>query len=100
MSDQPPHTPRKAVALRYDAEQDAAPKVIAKGQRLLAEKIIGIAKEHGSHIHEDPDLVAVLAKLDINTEIPEELYQIVAEVLAVVYRLNQQFTPSRPSPER
>lgn len=91
----PPHPPpRKAVALRYDAEQDAAPKVIAKGQRLLAEKIIRIAKEHGIHLHEDPDLVAVLAKLDINTEIPEELYQVVAEVLAVVYRLNQQFVPS------
>ncbi|HPO17155.1 MAG TPA: EscU/YscU/HrcU family type III secretion system export apparatus switch protein [Candidatus Hydrogenedentes bacterium] len=82
--------PKKAVALRYDAEADAAPRIIAKGQRIIAEKIIAVAKEHGIHVHEDPDLVAVLSKLDINIPIPESLYQAVAEVLAFVYRLNKQ----------
>ncbi len=81
--------PRKAVALRYDAQEDSAPRVIAKGQRLIAEKIIAVAKAHGIHVHEDPDLVAVLAKLDLNVTIPETLYQAVAEVLAFVYRLNK-----------
>lgn len=80
----------KAVALRYDQGKDRAPRVVAKGERLLAERIIEIARSHGIHIHEDPDLVAVLATLDINREIPESLYYTVAEVLAFVYRLNQE----------
>lgn len=85
--------PRRAVALKYDLEHDAAPKVVAKGQRLLAERIIALAKEHGIHVHEDPDLVALLAKLDVNAPIPEELYRAVAEVLAFVYRLNKRMGP-------
>ena len=91
MSDSPRHISRKAVALRYDMANDRAPKVIAKGERLRAEAIIALAKEHGVHIQEDPDLVAVLAKLDVESEIPESLYRAVAEVLALVYRLNQGF---------
>ncbi len=83
-------TRRKAVALRYDATSDAAPRVIAKGTGLLADRIIEIAQEHGIHIYHDPDLVTVLAKLNLDTAIPEELYRAVAEVLAFVYRLNQR----------
>lgn len=90
MKEERPETPRRAVALRYDVSQDAAPKIIAKGERLLAERIIELAREKGIHVHEDPDLTAVLAKLDLQTEIPESLYQAVAEVLAFVYRLNQR----------
>ena len=81
---------RKAVALRYNQEQEAAPRVVARGYGLTADKIIEIAIENNIQIHEDPDLVAVLAKLDVNTQIPEELYVAVAEVLAFVYRINQQ----------
>ena len=81
---------RKAVALRYNQEQDAAPRVVARGYGLTAERIIEIARENNIQIHEDPDLAAVLAKLDVNTQIPESLYVAVAEVLAFVYRLNQQ----------
>jgi len=81
---------KRAVALRYDAQSDAAPRVVAKGDRLLAERIIELAKEHDIHIHEDPDLVALLAKIDVDTFIPEELYRVVAEVLAFVYRLNNR----------
>lgn len=87
--------PKKAVALRYDADQDRAPKVVAKGQRLIAEKIIALAKEHDIHIHEDPDLVAVLATLDIHAEIPESLYRAVAEILAFIYRLNRDVARER-----
>lgn len=81
---------RKAVALRYNQAQESAPRVVARGYGLTAEKIIEIAREHNVQVHEDPDLVAVLAKLDVNTQIPEELYVAVAEVLAFVYRINQQ----------
>lgn len=91
MSEENAKPGRKAVALRYDAQEDRAPRVVAKGNRLLAERIIEIAQENEIPIHEDPDLVAVLAKLDIEREIPEALYRAVAEVLAYVYRLNQSF---------
>lgn len=90
MSDKTTDARRKAVALRYDGERDNAPRVIAKGAGHLAERIIEAAKEHGIHIHEDPDLAAVLSKLDVEAQIPEELYRAVAEVLAFVYRLNQR----------
>ena len=83
-------TRRKAVALRYNQAQESAPRVVARGYGLTAEKIIEIAREHDIQIHEDPDLVAVLAKLDVNTQIPEELFIAVAEVLAFVYRINRQ----------
>lgn len=81
---------RKAVALRYNQAQESAPRVVARGYGLTAEKIIEIARDHNIQVHEDPDLVAVLAKLDVNTQIPEELYVAVAEVLAFVYRVNQR----------
>ncbi len=81
---------RKAVALHYDAAGDGAPRVLAKGDRLLAERIIEVAKQNDIPIHEDPDLVAILSVLDVNREIPESLYRAVAEVLAFVYSVNQQ----------
>jgi len=79
---------RRAVAIRYDQEQDAAPVVVAKGRALLAERIIELAAEHGVTMYEDPDLVELLYTLDLDMQIPVELYQAVAEVLAFVYRLN------------
>ena len=82
---------KKAVALRYDQEKDPSPKIVGKGAGLLAEKILELAREHNIPIHEDSDLVEVLAKLDINDEIPESTYVIVAEILAFVYRTNQKF---------
>ncbi len=87
---------RKAVALRYDAERDSAPRLTAKGSGVVADRIIEIAKEAGVHIHEDPDLIAVLSKLDVEAQIPEDLYKAVAEVLAFVYKLNRRM-PAQPS---
>ena len=54
----------------------------------MAEKIIEIAREHNIYTHDDPDLVEVLSHLDLNEEIPSDLYIIVAELLAFVYSLN------------
>lgn len=84
-----PKLPR-AVALTYDKAKMPAPTVTAEGQGYVAEKIIALAKEHGVPIREDPDLVTVLAQLDVGQVIPPELYTVVAEVLAFVYRLKNK----------
>ena len=94
MSPPEKHAPRKAVALRYDATRDAAPTVVATGSGALAERILEIARQHKIHVHSDPDLIALLAKLDPGAHIPETLYRAVAEVLALVYRLNRD-APTR-----
>ena len=78
----------KAVALKYDPEKDHAPKVIAKGRGEIAEKIIEIAKAHNLPLYEDQNLIQILEALELETEIPPDLYRAVAEVLAFIYRLN------------
>ncbi|OQY13179.1 MAG: flagellar biosynthesis protein FlhB [Desulfobacteraceae bacterium 4572_19] len=80
---------KKAVALRYKTGQDDVPKVAAKGSGLVAERIIDIAKEHGVPVKDDPDLIEVLSKLDIEEDIPPEVYVAVAELLAFVYSMNK-----------
>jgi len=85
----------KAVALRYIPEKDRAPKVTAKGSGLLAEKIIQLAKKHGIPIREDAALVQVLSQLDFYQEIPPTVYLVVAEILAFIYSVNNQYRASR-----
>jgi flagellar biosynthesis protein len=80
----------KAVALKYRSRSDNAPKVVARGKGKVAQKIIDIAKENNIHIHDDPDLVEALAQLDLNDEIPSDLYMVVSELLAFVYSLNRK----------
>lgn len=81
---------QQAVALKYEALK-GAPRVAAKGQGLLAEKIIELAKANNIPIREDPDLMELLAKVELGQEIPEELYKAVAEILAFVYRINDKW---------
>lgn len=83
---------KKAAALNYDRMKDLAPKVTAKGYGKVAEKIIAMARSHQIPLVEDRNLVQLLDALDVNTEIPPELYQAVAEVLAFIYRMNAQLT--------
>jgi flagellar biosynthesis protein len=85
-----PLASKKAVALRYSKGQDQAPTVIAKGQGVVAESIIRKAAENGVHVHEDPSLVEVLSKLDLDSQIPGELYQMVAEILTFVYSVDKR----------
>lgn len=80
-----------AVALRYQPEApflDAAPRLVAKGQGYLADRILDLARLHGVPIQHDPDLLATLEPLDVNRLIPPELFQAVAIVLAALYRAN------------
>ncbi|MCP5051074.1 MAG: hypothetical protein GY940_28175 [bacterium] len=81
---------KKAVALQYEMGKDRAPKVVAKGKGYVAEKIIEIAEEHGVPLYEDKELSQVLEALDLDTEIPGELFRAVAEVLAFIYRMNKK----------
>ncbi len=78
--------PKRAVALQYDGL--GAPRLTAKGCAETAERIMAIAEEHGIPVHEDPELAAALAHLDLGDEIPELLYLAIAEVLAFVYDLD------------
>ena len=78
----------KAVALKYDDKKNKAPRVIATGRGEIAEKIIEVAKAHNVPLVEDKNLVQLLEALELETEIPPELYRAVAEVLAFIYRLN------------
>ena len=77
-----------AVALTYDKGKDEAPRLAAKGQGLIAEQIIKLAQENNIEIRKDPDLVNLLAKLEIDMPIPLEAYAAVAEILAYVYKAN------------
>lgn len=81
----------RAVAIVYDAAKGDAPRVVAAGKGEIARKIIETAREAGVYIQPDPDLVELLAKVPLGQEIPGELYRTVAEVLAFVYRVNEQF---------
>ncbi len=79
---------KTAVALRYDASGGTAPKVVAKGQAKIAEKIIETARLHNIPVREEPDIVAILATLELHEEIPATLYKAVAEILVFIYKLN------------
>ena len=80
-----------AAALEYNTDRDAAPRVIAKGRAAVADKIIALAREHNIPIHSDPGLVQLLSKLEIDEQIPVELYRAVAEILSFVYQANNRY---------
>lgn len=81
---------KRAVALKYDAANQAAPRVLARGQGELADRILEAAREHKIPLYKDPELVDVLSKLDVGLEIQPELYHAVAEVLIFIYKMNQK----------
>jgi len=81
----------RAVALRYHAQapfHDLAPRLVAKGEGMLADRILTLARQHGIPVEQDPDLLAALAPLDVNTELPPDLFKAVAIMLAALYRAN------------
>jgi FlhB-like protein len=78
------------VALQYRPEIHNVPRVVAKGQNLVAERLINLARQHSVPLEENTDLATLLSKLDLGETIPEELYQAVAEILAFIYRMNKK----------
>jgi flagellar biosynthesis protein len=77
-----------AAALTYDPLKPEPPQILAVGRGPVAEEILRVAKEHGIPLHQDAALVEALAALDVREYIPRELYAVVAEVLAYVYRVD------------
>jgi flagellar biosynthesis protein len=90
----PEREPKKkrkgAVALRYQSNSESAPRVTAKGQGEIAEKILTLAREHHIPVVQNADLLMLLSKVELMDEIPEALYGVVAEILAYVYSLNEK----------
>ena len=83
-----PTAEKKAVALKYDPEANAAPKVVAKGRGYVAENILAAAQSNAVPVYQNKSLVNLLMALDLDREIPPELYTTVAEVLAYIYRMD------------
>ena len=81
-----PDRPKRASALRYDGA--GAPKVVASGRGLIAERILETAREAGVPIRSDAALTEALSALELGQEVPEEMWQAVAETLAWAYRLD------------
>jgi len=84
----PDERPRRATALRYDAEGGGAPKVVATGRGLIAERILEEAGKAGVPVRHDAALAEALAGLELGREVPEELWVAVAESLAWAYALD------------
>lgn len=80
-----------AAAIEYDSQKDAAPRVTAKGRGIIGERILDLAVKHGVPVKKDPALVQILSRLDIDEQIPPELYKAVAEILAFIYSINERY---------
>lgn len=94
-------TPQQvAVALTYGKSQGGAPQVVAKGRGLIAQAIIERAKQNDVYVHESEDLVGLLMQVELDQEIPPQLYLAVAELLAWLYRLEHAETPATLPPPR
>src|SRR5688500_9458409 len=86
-----------AIALTY-REGDAAPKVVAKGRGLIAEEIMRRANEAGVYVHQSRELVGLLMQVDLDSHIPPQLYRVIAELLAWLYRAEQAGVPPSAMP--
>ena len=87
------NNPNQAIALT--GEQTTSPRIIAKGDDELAQRIIAIAREHDIPIKEEPELVKLLSEVPLGDEIPEILYIAVSEVLSFAYMLKNKVEMSK-----
>lgn len=78
----------RAAVIRYDKDNGKTPTIVAQGRGAVAEKIIAKAKEHDIPMQEDALLLDNLLQLDLGSNVPPQLYQVVAEVLLLVRRAN------------
>ena len=83
---------KKAVALKYDENKDAAPVIVASGLGYMAERIVETANQNGVPVYEDNSLATVLSQLDLGTPIPEELYQAIVDIYAYFLKYTPKYT--------
>jgi flagellar biosynthesis protein len=81
---------KQAVALRYEPKKDRAPRITGTGRGYLAEKILEFARHNNVPIRQDKNLLQILSRLDLNEEVPPDVYKAVAEILAFIYRLSNR----------
>ena len=89
MPDVEKHADKKAIALRYDKNREQAPRVVAKGKGFLAQQIIDAAKAYGVPVYRNQSTASLLMAVELDQEVPPELYQVVANILAYVYKLDE-----------
>ncbi|MDX8407212.1 MAG: EscU/YscU/HrcU family type III secretion system export apparatus switch protein [Mariprofundaceae bacterium] len=89
-----------AVALGYDPHAGDAPKVLASGYGHIAKRILDIAREEQIHIHQDDTLAKLLARVPSGTEIPEQAYQLVAELLSFLYQTDRKLAEKMTTYQR
>lgn len=97
------HKSPKAVALQYQAVSAAknqAPTIIAKGTGSLAQDILALAEQHGIFVHQDEHLSEILSYLDLGQAIPENMYQVIAELIAFSFVLQGRFPDNWVNPHR
>ena len=82
--------PDLAIALRYQPDGDEPPRVTAKGRGAIAAQIVAVARAHGVALRRDRSLAQLLASMDIDSPIPVAAFAAVAEILAHLYRVDQQ----------
>lgn len=88
-----------AIALKYRHEEDTVPRVVASGKGLAADHILNLARENAVAVREDAALAAGLAEVEVGSSIPEELYEAVARILALIYHLDgKAASPSGTGP--
>lgn len=85
----------EVAALRYDAGEDNAPVLLARGKGHTAARILELAEQHDLPVRRDPTLVSILGALDVGAEIPPDLYGVIAEVLAWAYHADQAAADQR-----
>ena len=83
----PDGRPKRVAAIRYERGVDAAPRVVAAGSGHVADRILELAQANGVSVREDPALAEALAKLQLEADVPPELYAAVAEALVWAYAL-------------
>jgi flagellar biosynthesis protein len=88
-------TPRTAAGIRYDGGD--APRLVASGRGRTAERILELAREHGIPVREDAELADALAQLEVDRDVPPELWQAVAQALVWAYRLSGRSIPGGAS---
>lgn len=81
---------KSAIALKYDSDEDIAPKVIAKGDNFIAKNMVEKAEELDIPIYRDEKIVHQLINLEINDNIPQELYEAIAQVLIFITKLDKK----------